>query len=162
MAKLFRGVSRELDRRNGGRLCSRGHQAAVVMRYGDWIHGVKHDGKFNYGPSENNAVRAHQLKTGLNGECYVSFSRSLEVAIRFATLDGAVSGFVYVIDEDLLAARRDREGVSGSAVPGRDRGFAASGRQWGSSDEDHRGQARMPAADGASIARGGKTAYRAR
>jgi hypothetical protein len=73
------------------------------MRYGDGIHGMKYDGKFTYGASEDNAARAHHLKPGLHDGCYVSFSRSLQVATWFATRGGEVSGFVYVIDEDLLA-----------------------------------------------------------
>jgi len=103
MAKLYRGVNRELDQQNGGRLGPRGHRASVVMRYDDGIYGMKHDGKFTYGASGDNAARAHHLKPGLHDECWVSFSRSLQVATRFATRDGEVPGFVYVVDEDLLA-----------------------------------------------------------
>jgi hypothetical protein len=75
-----------------------------MMTYGDGQHEMTHDGTFVYGSSESNGVRAHQLKSGLHGGCYLSFSRSEAVAIGFATGNGRYAGFVYVADDSLFSA----------------------------------------------------------
>jgi hypothetical protein len=72
------------------------------MRHGDGAHGMKYDGQFTYGTSENNAARGHQLHSGMHDGCWISFTRSKAEAIWFATSEG-LSGFVYIVDEDLMA-----------------------------------------------------------
>jgi hypothetical protein len=62
-------------------------------------------GHFERVASESNAVRAHQIDGGLYGGCWLSFTRVEKVAQRFATSGGMEDGFVYVVDEDALAAR---------------------------------------------------------
>ncbi len=99
---LYRGVSMEMDNKNGGRILAKGSSHAVTPRLdGKWTF----DGKFNFGPSESNTARAHQIESGLYGGSGVSTSRSEKVAIDFATRKGTKRGYVYVIDEDQLEAR---------------------------------------------------------
>lgn len=97
---LYRGVNKRADEENGGRLSPKGNTVEVVpLIDGKW----KIDGKFKCGPCESNTARAHQIDSGLYGGCGISTSRSEEIAIRFATYDYTEEGYVYVIDEALLA-----------------------------------------------------------
>jgi len=100
---LFRGVSVDLDALNQGQLRPRGNRDSVAMTYGDDAHGMKYDGKFTHGESEDNAVRAHHLKSGLHNGCYLSFTRSWDVAVHFATCNGTCDGWIYVVDSSLLS-----------------------------------------------------------
>lgn len=88
-----------MDINNGGRLAPRGTAVAVVPRCDGK---VKHDGKFNYGHSESNTARAHQIESGLYEGCGVSTSRSEARAIFYATSGNTEDGYVYVIDESRL------------------------------------------------------------
>lgn len=99
MGRLYRGVSRELDSLNGGKLVPRGANSEVTLRYD---RSGSHDGKFTHGPTQDNAVRAHHIKSGLYDGCFLSFTRSEDAARNFATDFGRVSGIVYVVDEGLL------------------------------------------------------------
>ena len=104
MARIYRGVCCELDQLNGGLLQPKGSQSKVVMRRDDF--GMKRNGKFDRVPSENNAVRAHHLDSGMHDGCYVSFTRSRDKARQFATVDcdgEKCSGFIYEVEEDLLS-----------------------------------------------------------
>lgn len=98
---LYRGVSMEMDKKNGGRILAKGSSPAVAPRLdGKWTF----DGKFKIGASESNTARAHQIESGLYGGSGISTSRSEKVAIDFATRKGAKSGYIYVIDEERLKA----------------------------------------------------------
>lgn len=113
MAKLYRGICRRLDDENSGQLKPKGNKAAVIMRRDD---NIKRNGHFNRTESEINAARAHQLKTGMHDGCYISFTRSFDIAMRFATQDptiGPSEGFVYELDEDLF----DQYGVVSYEFP---------------------------------------------
>lgn len=101
--KLYRGVCCTLDQANEGQLRPKGSRSEVVMQRNDC--GMKRDGKFNRTLSENNAVRAHHLESGMHGGCFVSFTKSRVKAEQFATTDSdgeKTSGFVYEVDEDLF------------------------------------------------------------
>lgn len=102
MAYLYRGVSLVMDQLNECQLRPKGSQSAVRMTYGDGFVGMRHDGKFTHGNSEDNAARGHQLRSGLHNGCFLSFTRSLDMAIKFATVKNTVQGFVYVVDEERL------------------------------------------------------------
>lgn len=102
MAYLYRGVSVVMDQMNECQLRPKGNRSAVNMTYGDGVIGMMHDGKFTYGESEDNAARGHQLQSGLHNGCFLSFTRSLDMAIKFATDEHTVQGFVYVVDEERL------------------------------------------------------------
>jgi hypothetical protein len=96
---LYRGVDEFTDRKNGGRLVPKGTAVEVTPVFdGKWAF----DGKFNFGASQNNTARAHQIDSGLYGGCGVSTTRSEEKAVFFATYNNSRDGYVYVIDEDLL------------------------------------------------------------
>lgn len=98
--RLYRGVNKRLDEKNGGRLLPYGDKTNVVPKAdGKW----KADGRFKAGRCMTNTARAHHIEPGLYGGAGVSSSRSLEVAIRFATYDYTEEGYVYVIDEGLLS-----------------------------------------------------------
>lgn len=114
MALLYRGVCDEVDQQNAGELQPKGKHHEVSIRRDGKIK--KRDGKFSRFPSENNAVRAHQIESGLYGECFISFTRSEDVARRFAVRnpDGErTAGSLYVVDEALLA----QYGVVACEVP---------------------------------------------
>lgn len=96
---LYRGINKQTDETNAGRLLPKGASVEVVPKLdGKW----KLDGKFKYGPCESNTARAHQIESGLYGGCGISTSRSEQIAIRFATTERTEDGYVYVIDEELL------------------------------------------------------------
>ena len=96
---LYRGVNKTLDRENSGRLSPTGTLTEVTPLFdGKW----ELDGRFNLGASESNTARAHQIETGLYGGCGVSTTRSEEKAISFATQKYSVSGYIYLIDEEML------------------------------------------------------------
>jgi hypothetical protein len=97
---LYRGVDELTDGANGGRLVPKGTTVAAAPRYDGKI---RHDGKFNYGHSQSNTARAHQIESGLYEGCGVSTSRSEERAVIFATSGNTQDGYVYVIDESRLS-----------------------------------------------------------
>lgn len=101
MALLYRGISQEDDERNQGMLRPKGIENAVSIRRDGKVHERK--GHFVRVPSESNAVRAHQIGSGLYNGCWLSFTKCEKVARRFATNHGTTDGFVYVVDEDRLA-----------------------------------------------------------
>lgn len=97
---LYRGVSEELDQENDGRLKPRGSRKEVEFRYDN---SARHNGRVTYGRSEANAVEAHHTESGLYGGCFISTSRSQTMAERCARGGGSGRGWLYVIDEALLA-----------------------------------------------------------
>lgn len=97
---LYRGVNKITDESNGGRLIPKGNSVKVTI-LADGKCG--YDGKFKFGPCESNTARAHQIASGLYAGCGVSTTRSEEKAVYFATFKYSQDGYVYVIDESLLA-----------------------------------------------------------
>jgi hypothetical protein len=102
VAFLYRGICDACDEHNEGELRPKGSSNAVSMQRDGWVR--NRNGHFNRGPSENNAVRAHHIESGLYNGCWLSFTRIEKVARRFATDGGMADGFVYVVDEDALEA----------------------------------------------------------
>jgi len=100
MNKLYRGVSKCDYADNNGKVLPKGSVKKVVMKYGG--RGIRYDGKFTYGPSENNTARSHQIDSGMHGGCGISTTRDKIIAESFATTNGIMDGFVYVIDESKL------------------------------------------------------------
>lgn len=110
---LYRGVCAELDDENEGKLRPRGTRSEVDMTYGDSGRlqkqghpGVMYDGSITYGPSEENAVRSQHIESGLNDNCFLSFTRSRDAARKYATrtFDGErTEGYIYEVDESLMA-----------------------------------------------------------
>lgn len=100
MCYLYRGVSEEYYEKMGGRIIPAGKKSEVVMTHGDYLKGVEmhRDGKFVRVLSETNTVRAHHLKSGLHDGCFISTTRDIERAKRFATIRGMTDGYIYVID----------------------------------------------------------------
>ncbi|WP_418235928.1 hypothetical protein [Cupriavidus malaysiensis] len=113
MGQLYRGVCDALDRANEGRLQPKGRLSAVSMTRGDSKllitqggNGIPRDGSITRYPSDENAVRSQHIQSGLNDNCFLSFTRSREKALWYATrtIDGErTNGFIYVVDETLLA-----------------------------------------------------------
>lgn len=99
---LYRGMRLERHVASEGRIVPSGSAKEVVPRFdGTW----RFDGTFTFGHSEDNAVRAHHIENGKWGGCFVSTSRSWEVAKYFATTDELGrkhKGVVYHIDESLF------------------------------------------------------------
>lgn len=111
MNLLFRGVCEELDQFNNGMLRPTGRSSHVLMTRGDSAllfkqekKGILRNGSITRYPSEINAVRSQQIESGLNDNCFISFSKSRDVARRYATnSDGERSnGFIYVVDAALF------------------------------------------------------------
>jgi len=105
MSKLYRGVNKTLDSKNGGNLLPKGKTVKVVPLHDGKI---KYDGTFVAGACESNTTRAKQIDNGLYDGCGISTSRSEDIAINFATSGNMEDGFVYVIDENKLI----QEGVN--------------------------------------------------
>lgn len=100
MSTLFRGVSKHDDDKYSGKIIPKGTSNEVTMKYGD--PGLRHDGKFTYGPSITNTARSHQVESGMHNGSGISTTRDKSIAEYFATSGGIEDGFVYVIDEDEL------------------------------------------------------------
>lgn len=100
--RLYRGVSKALDESNMGRLIPKGQNSAVAIRLTGHF---QLDGTATLGACLTNTARAHQIESGLYGGSGISTSRSEKQAVKFATSGGFEAGFVYVIDERLLALK---------------------------------------------------------
>lgn len=105
---LYRGMRLHRHTENNGRIRPGGSQIEVVPLYdGTWSY----DGTFTHGYSEDNAVRAHHIEPSKWDGCFVSTSRSKEVATFFATSDedgNFFEGVIYHIDDTLF----EEHGVS--------------------------------------------------
>ena len=99
---LYRGMRLERHVAMDGRIRPIGTQTEVIpLLDGSWSL----DGRMTLSLSENNAARAHHIQTGKWGGCFVSTSRSRDMAEFFATNDGAgrrCEGVIYHIDESLF------------------------------------------------------------
>ena len=62
-----------------------------------------YDGTFTYGETEDNAARSHQIASGLYNGCFISTTKDLEVATRFATNQYPEEGWIYVINPSLFS-----------------------------------------------------------
>lgn len=99
MAFFYRGVSKQQDLECGGHLVPKGRSSKFVARYDG---NLRYDGTFTYSKTEDNAARAHQIQSGLYDGCFVSTTKDLEVATRFATNVYTQEGWIYVIDTTLF------------------------------------------------------------
>lgn len=97
---LYRGVCKEMDAKNQGRIIASGSTSHVTAKHDG---NIRRDGKFTYGPSAKNTARAQQINKGLYDASAVSTSTSEDVAKHFATSGNTEDGFVYVIDASKLA-----------------------------------------------------------
>ena len=123
MTVLYRGVCDEEDLINAGQLRPKGRSSHVLMTHGDsellikqGKKGILRDGSITRYESETNAVRSQHIESGLNDNCFLSFTTSRDVALRFATrtTDGErTNGFIYVVDQ----ARFEQYGVTALEVP---------------------------------------------
>ena len=95
---LYRGECKTTHDANDGKLLPQNmHGVKEVVALYDGR--ARADGRFTYGPTEDNRVAAHQIETGLYGGCSLSTTRSYDEAKRFA-LYGDDQGVVYWIDDD--------------------------------------------------------------
>ncbi|WP_448685289.1 hypothetical protein [Achromobacter xylosoxidans] len=97
---LYRGESLQTHVKQGGAILPKGTDMRVNARYDG---SAKHDGKFTYGGSEENAARAQQIEGGKWNTCFVSTTRCLDRARHFATTGNLDEGVIYWIDESLCA-----------------------------------------------------------
>ena len=110
MIFLYRGVSKKKDSKLNGCLCPRGNQSKVTSLYDG---NIRCDGTFTYGESEDNAVRAQQINTGLYNGCFVSTTKDAKRAACFATSEYSEQGWVYVLNPNLF----DKYGVISKEFP---------------------------------------------
>lgn len=101
MNHLYRGVSIFDDIENEGRLLPKGKHSSTPVYYGQ--EGACYGGGYTYGSSEGNAVRAHQVDTGMNDGCFISTTKCKGVAERFATTGNLVDGYIYTLDSSLFS-----------------------------------------------------------
>jgi len=101
---LYRGECLQTHKANQGEIRPKGNLSEVAP-----IHDgtITYDGRFTYGESEKNAVRAHHLESGKWGGCWISTTRDYERAKYFATSGNMSEGVIYILDESLFA----QEGV---------------------------------------------------
>jgi len=97
MKLLYRGVSKNLDLTLNGQIKPKGFKSKVTAYHDGKI---KHDGTFTHGESENNAVRAQQIDSGLYNNCFVSTTKNLKKAIEFATTNYSEAGWIYIINSN--------------------------------------------------------------
>jgi len=99
MTFIYRGVSKKKDSMLNGQLKPRGNQPSIVPLHDGKI---KYDGTFTHGESENNAVRAHHIETGLYDGCFVSTTKDVSRAAFFATSRCSEEGWIYVLDPSIF------------------------------------------------------------
>ncbi|MGE8268009.1 MAG: hypothetical protein ACN6PT_03475 [Stenotrophomonas geniculata] len=118
MAILFRGVTKRTDEALNGVIAPHGSASAVaILADGGFLA----DGTATAGETVDNAARAHQIKAGLYGGSFVSFTTNREVAIDFATNHFSEPGYVYVIDaSDLAGHCVEAKSFSDPKHPGED------------------------------------------
>ena len=109
---LYRGVSEIDDKENDGKLLPKGKDPSVPVYFGQ--KGACFGGGYTFGSSEGNAVRAHQVETGMNNGCYISTSSCKNVARRFATIGNLVDEYIYTLDSTLFS----EYGVISHILPG--------------------------------------------
>ncbi|WP_238877097.1 hypothetical protein [Achromobacter xylosoxidans] len=107
---LFRGESLQTHTKQGGAILPKGTEMRIHARHDG---SARYDGKFTYGESEENAVRAQHIEGGKWNNCFVSTTRSLDRARHFATSGNLDEGVIYSIDESLC----ERHGVVLVEVP---------------------------------------------
>lgn len=106
---LYRGQNLMGHEQNNGVVRPKGNSPTVVAKFdGSFLF----DGKFSFGPTENNAVRAHHIDTGKWNGCFISTSRDYDVAQRFATHNNC-EGVIYYIDDTLF----DQYGIVAKEFP---------------------------------------------
>jgi len=103
-------VSKKKDSILNGQLSPSGSQPKVTPLHDGKI---KYDGRFTYGESEDNAVRAQHIETGLYDGCYVSTTKDATRAAFFATSSYTEQGWVYVLDPSLF----EKYGVTSKDLP---------------------------------------------
>ena len=102
---LYRGVTKEMHEMQQGRLIPAGKNIKTVMQRNDNdLEGVhfKRDGRYTRDYSEQNTIRAHHMKSGMHDGAFISTTTNYNVACNFATNNGLVDGYVYVIDPGLF------------------------------------------------------------
>jgi hypothetical protein len=99
MTLLYRGVSKRVDSILNGQIKPKGYKSEVTAYHDGKI---KYDGTFTHGESEDNAVRAQQIESGLYDNCFISTTKDEKTAIRFATNGYSESGWVYIIDSSIF------------------------------------------------------------
>lgn len=106
MVLLYRGVSKKLDFTLNGQIKPRGCKSEVTAFHNGKI---KRDGTFTRGESEDNAVRAQHIDSGLYDNCFVSTTKNVTKALEFATSTYSEPGWINVIDSN---AFKDYEVIS--------------------------------------------------
>ncbi|MNV67235.1 hypothetical protein D3C71_1600270 [compost metagenome] len=95
MTYLYRGVTKRGDEELGGVLQSRGRDAEIAIMADGQFNA---DGTATAGMTVENAARAHQIMAGLYGGSCMSFTKSIEVALDFATNHFSEPGYIYTVD----------------------------------------------------------------
>jgi len=101
---LYRGVSIIEDEKNNGLIKPKGEESIAVPRVGD--EGFKIGSGYVIGRSEGNAVRAHQIDSGMKELAYISTTRCKEIAKKFATSDNIEDGYIYTLDSSQFPKHR--------------------------------------------------------
>lgn len=100
---LYRGECLQTHVANQGEIRPKGNLSEVAPRYDDVDKTVTYNGRFTYGESEKNAVRAHHIEGGKWGGCWISTTRDYKRAKHFATSGNMSDGVIYILDESLFA-----------------------------------------------------------
>jgi hypothetical protein len=94
--KLYRGVSVELDTMNNGKLVILGQATEADVTWGQ--EGVSFGAGYVYGVSRVNAIKAHHVDSKMKKLGFLSTTRDYSVAVRFATHNNSVPGYIYTLD----------------------------------------------------------------
>lgn len=101
MELLYRGVSTKCDAISGAQIKAKGKNEELEFMAGDSNVMVGNSLNTSH-PSQRNAMHGHNICSDLYKTSFVSFTTSFEVAEKFATDDGYVEGYVYIIDTSVL------------------------------------------------------------
>lgn len=101
MQYLYRGVNCELDIQFCGEIRPKGAEDVMGFMAGD--NCVLAGNSLNtIDSSQRNAMHGHNLCSDLYNTSFVSFTTDLETAKKFATYDGSMNGFIYVVSPSTL------------------------------------------------------------
>ena len=101
MQYLYRGVNCELDTQFCGEIRPKGTEDVMEFMAGD--NCVLAGNSLNtIGSSQRNAMHGHNLCSDMYKTSFVSFTADLKTAEKFATYDGTLNGFIYVVSPSIL------------------------------------------------------------
>jgi len=101
---LYRGVSEQMDKANNGEISSSGTKVEIPLHWDDpnVFRWDDQDLPCTAGSSEQAMLKHHQSDNSNEKSGWISTTKSIVVAKRFATTSGMFDGWVYELEADLF------------------------------------------------------------